>query len=251
MAEANDDGRMTLIEHLTELRKRVLISVIAIAVCATVMFILYNRVLHFLAEPYAEVTKGNRACGGTKNQGCDLIATGPLDPFIVRLKVAGYGGLALAIPIVFWEIWRFVTPGLHKHEKRYGVWFAISGLFLFLLGCVVAWFTLVPALKFLLGVGGPSIQPLITADKYLTLVTLMFVAFGVAFEFPLLIVFLLLIRVVNTQQLRHARRWMAVGITAFAAIITPSQDPFSLLFMAVPMYIFYEIAIIIGRILKR
>ena len=79
----------------------------------------------------------------------------------------------------------------------------------------------------------------------------MMVAFGVAFEFPLLLVFLLLVRVVNTRQLRHARRWAAVGITIFAAVITPSQDPFSLLFMAVPMYIFYEIAIIIGRLMKR
>jgi len=102
-----------------------------------------------------------------------------------------------------------------------------------------------------LGVGGNSIQPFITADKYLTLVTLMLIAFGVSFEFPLLLIALLLIRVINTRQLRHARRWAAVGITAFAAVITPSQDPFSLLFLAIPMYIFYELAIIIGRLMKR
>ncbi len=242
---------MTLIEHLAELRKRIIYCVIAVALCTVVMFILYNRVLHFLAGPYEQVTRGDRQCGGTRNQGCDLIATGPLDPFLVRLKVAGYGGLALSVPIIFWQIWRFVTPGLHKHERRYAIGFLISGIFLFALGCVVAWFTVEKALDFLLNVGGPSIQPFIAADKYLTLVMLMLAAFGVAFEFPLLIMFLLLARVVNTRQLRAARRWVAVGITIFAAVITPSQDPFSLLFMAIPMYIFYEIAIVIGRLMKR
>lgn len=246
-----DAGRMTLIEHLTELRRRVIICAIAVAVCATVMFFLYNRILGFLAAPYEQVTRGQVACGGNKHHGCDLIVTGPLDPFIVRLKIAGYGGLALAVPIVFWEIWRFVTPGLHKHERRYAVGFAISAVILFALGAVVAWFTVEKALEFLLGVGGHSIQPFITADKYLTLITLMILAFGVAFEFPLLVVFLLLVRVVNTRQLRQARRWVAVGITFFAAVITPSQDPFSLFMMAIPMYVFYEMAILFGRIIKR
>src|SRR5262245_40325925 len=246
-----DEGQMTLVEHLTELRKRLVIILIAVVICATIMFFLYNRVLHFLSGPYEHVTKGDTGCGGTKTHGCDLIVTGPLDPFLVRLKVAGYGGLALAVPIVFWEIWRFVTPGLHKNERRYAIGFAISSFVLFAMGVVVAWFTLNPALQFLLGVGGSSLQPFITAEKYLTLVALMFVAFGVAFEFPLLIIALLMIGAVNTQQLRHARRYVAVGITIFAAVITPSQDPFSLLLMAVPMYILYELAIIVGRFMKR
>ena len=97
----------------------------------------------------------------------------------------------------------------------------------------------------------PAASYRVTADKYLTLVTLMIAAFGVAFEFPVLLVFLLLVRVVNTRQLRGIRRWMIVGITTFAAVITPSSDPFSLFFMAVPMYLFYEIAIVIGRVMKR
>ncbi len=249
--EGDDGGRMTLIEHLTELRKRLIISAIAVTVCAVVMFILYDRVLHFLSGPYEEVTRGQTACGGTKTKGCDLIVTGPLDPFLVRLKIAGYGGIALAIPIIFWQIWRFVTPALHKHERRYAVAFLLSSVVLFALGAVVAWFTVTKALDFLLGVGGNSIQPFITADKYLTLVTLMLIAFGVSFEFPLLIIGLLLVRVVNTRQLRHIRRWVIVGITIFAAVITPSQDPFSLLLMSIPMYIFYEIAILVGRLMKR
>ena len=123
---------------------------------------------------------------------------------------------------------------------------------LFVAGCFVAWFTVSKALEFLLvGSVGGQIQPFITADKYLTLIMLMFLAFGVAFEFPVLLVFLLLVRVVNTRQLRHARRWAILGIVVFAAVITPSQDPFSLFLMAVPLYVFYEAAILIGRVLKR
>jgi sec-independent protein translocase protein TatC len=249
--EGDDGGRMTLIEHLTELRRRLIICAISVVVCSVVMFFLYNRVLHFLAGPYEEVTRGQPQCGNNPHKGCDLVVTDPLGPFLVRLKIAGYGGIALSVPIIFWQIWRFVTPALHKNERRYAVAFLVSSVVLFALGGVVAWFTVVKALDFLLGVGGNSLQPFIVADKYLTLVTLMVIAFGVSFEFPLLIVGLLLVRVVNTRQLRQARRWVIVGITIFAAVITPSQDPFSLLFMAIPMYLFYEVAILIGRLMKR
>jgi sec-independent protein translocase protein TatC len=240
---------MTLIEHLAELRHRIFICAIAVAVGAVIMFILFPEVLHFLEAPYRDVTAGRNDCG---KDGCDLIATDPLAPFLVRLKVAGYGGLALALPVVMWEIWRFVVPALHPNERRYAIPFIVSVVVLFLAGCVMAWFTVNKALEFLLvGSVGGQIQPFVTADKYLTLIVLMFLAFGVAFEFPVLLVFLLLARVVNTHQLRHWRRWAVLGITVFAAVITPSQDPFSLLLMAVPLYIFYEASILIGRLLKR
>ena len=252
MAEAESgEGRMTLVEHLTELRRRVIVSAVVVVVFTLLVFIFYNHVLHFLSAPYERVTRGKKGCGGTATTGCKLIATGPLEPFLVRLKVSSYGGIALSVPVVFWQIWRFVTPGLHKNERRYGIGFLFAIVVLFVLGGVVAWFTVQKALEFLLGVGGGDIQPFITADKYLTLITLMIAAFGVAFEFPVLLVFLLLVRAVNTRQLRNVRRWMIVGIVTFAAVITPSQDPFSLFFMAVPMYLFYEIAIVIGRVMKR
>lgn len=252
-ATHSDEGRMTLVEHLTELRRRVIVSAIVLAVLTIIVFLFYDHLLHFFSAPYEHVTRGKRnsACGATATTGCKLIATGPLEPFLVRLKVSTYGGIALSVPVIFWQIWRFVTPGLHKNERRYGVLFLIAIVVLFALGAVVAWFTVEKALEFLLGVGGSSIQPFISADKYLTLITLMIAAFGVAFEFPVLLVFLLLVRVVNTRQLRNVRRWMIVGIVTFAAVITPSQDPFSLFFMAVPMYLFYEIAIVIGRLMKR
>ncbi len=238
-AKVERTGTMPLVDHLMELRKRLLISISAVFVGAVIVFVFYNRVLHFLSKPYEQVT------------GRNLIVTDPLAPLIVRLKISGYGGLALAIPIVMWEIWRFIVPGLSKRERRYGVWFIVSAVLLFVLGCVVAWFTVTKALEFLLHIGGSSLTPLIDANKYLTLVMLMFAAFGVAFEFPLLLVFLMLVGVLNTQQLRRSRRWTAVGITVFAAVITPSADPFSMLFMAIPMYILFEISILIGRVMKR
>ena len=241
-------GTMPLMEHLIELRKRLLISFGAVLLSGVVVFLLYNRVLHVLSAPYQHVTRNTQGCGP---KGCKLIVTDPLAPLVVRLKISMYGGLAASVPIVMWQIWRFIVPGLHKRERRYAYGFLGSAIALFVLGCAVAWLTVTKALAFLLGVGGHGLRPLIDANKYLTLVMLMFAAFGFAFEFPLLLVFLMLVGVLNTRQLRNSRRWAAVGIATFAAVITPSADPFSMVFMAVPMYIFYEGAILVGRLMKR
>jgi sec-independent protein translocase protein TatC len=160
--------------------------------------------------------------------------------------------MALALPIIMWQIWRFVVPALHSREKKYAIPFILSAVVLFVLGAVFAWYTVEKALQFLLyGSVGGEIQPAVTADKYLTLVTLMILAFGVSFEFPLLLIFLLLAGVLDTRTLRQYRRWAVVGITSFAAIITPSADPISLLFLAIPLYIFYELVIVIGRVMKK
>jgi sec-independent protein translocase protein TatC len=170
---------------------------------------------------------------------------------INRLKVATYGGIVLALPVWLYQLWRFVTPGLNPREKKYAIPFVASAILLFLLGAFVALLTLEPALSFLVNVGGSSQEAFLTADKYLALVSLMIVAFGVSFEFPVVLVFLLIAHVLKVEQLQHARRWAIVGIFLFAAVITPSQDPYSLFFMAVPMCLFYEGSILIGRILRR
>jgi sec-independent protein translocase protein TatC len=239
-----NDGRMTLVEHLTELRRRLIICAVAVGVAAIVAFIFSDQIISFLVKPYQDLPR--------RSAGVDtLIATDPLAPFLVRLKVATYAGVVLALPIWLWEVWRFVTPGLHKHEKRYAVPFILSSIVLFLLGGFIAWLTLPKALDFLATIGGSDITPLYTADKYLTLVSLMIVAFGLSFEFPVLLVFLMLVGVLKPRTLAKGRRWAVVGITTFAAVITPSQDPYSLMFMAVPMYLFYEASIVIGRLMKK
>jgi sec-independent protein translocase protein TatC len=157
----------------------------------------------------------------------------------------------LSSPVVSFHLWRFITPGLNPKEKRYAVPFVISSVVLFAGGSLVAIITFPKALSFLLGVGGHDLDPLLTAGSYLTLVFLMILAFGVSFEFPIVMMFLLLARVVNTRQLRKYRKYTFLGLVIFAAVITPSQDPISLFAMSIPMYLLFEVTIIIGRILKR
>jgi len=238
----NPDGRMTVVEHLAELRRRIIISLVAVTLGAIVCYIFAPSIIRFFLDYYRDAVHNDRQ---------RFIFTGPLDGFVTRVKIATYGGIVLALPVWLWEVWRFITPGLEKREKRYAVPFLASSILLFALGGFVAFLTLPEALSFLLNAGGSGLRPLLSADKYLSLVSLMIVAFGIAFEFPVLLMFLLLARVLSTRQLRRWRRWAIVIIVTFAAVITPSQDPYSLFFMAVPMYIFYEASILIGRALKR
>ncbi len=233
---------MTVVEHLTELRRRIVISIIAVTLGAIVCFIFSESITRFLITYYRDATAGEKDA---------LIFLGPLDAFLTRIKIATYGGIVLALPVWLFELWRFITPGLNPKEKRYAIPFVFSSIVLFAMGAFVAFLTLPKALEFLLDIGGSQLRPELTADKYLSFVSLMAVAFGVAFEFPVVLVFLLLARVLTTQQLRRWRRPAILIIVVFAAVITPSQDPYSLFFMAVPMYIFYETSIIIGRVLKR
>lgn len=233
---------MTVIEHLTELRRRILISILAIVATASLCYWFAPDIIRFFLHYYTDVTHGKKNA---------FIFTGPLDAFVTRLKVATYSGILLALPVWLWQLWRFITPGLSRREKKYAIPFTVSSLVLFAGGGAVAMAILPKALDFLLKAGGSQLQPLLTADRYLTLVLLMILAFGLAFELPVVLVFLLLARVITTKGLRRRRRYAIVGIFAFAAIITPSQDPYSLFFMAIPMCLFYEGSIVIGRILKR
>jgi sec-independent protein translocase protein TatC len=240
--QSNPEGRMTVFEHLGELRRRLIICLVAVAVAATFMFVVAPEVISFLVTFYRNATNGSRNA---------LVFTGPLDAFATRLKIAMYGGIVLASPVWLFQMWRFITPGLNPNEKKYAIPFILSSIVLFIMGGIVALLTLEPALNFLLEIGGSDLKPLLTADKYISLVSLMIVAFGLSFEFPVVLVFLLIARVLTTAQLLHWRRYAAVIIVAFAAVITPSQDPYSLFAMAVPMYVFYEGSILIGRFLKR
>jgi len=233
---------MTVIEHLAELRRRVIISLVGFVFVAALAYWFAPDIIRFFLHYYKDVTHGRNN---------HFIFTGPVDAFLTRLKVATYAGIVGSLPIWLWELWRFITPGLEKREKRYAIPFLISSLVLFACGAAVAMLILPEALSWLLKAGGSELQPLLTADKYLTLVSLMILAFGLAFEFPVVIMFLLIARVITTRQLRRRRRWAIVAIFAFAAIITPSQDPYSLFFMAIPMCLFYEGCIIVGRIMKR
>jgi sec-independent protein translocase protein TatC len=237
---------MSVVDHLRELRDRLIWSIIAIAVGAVVCFIFFEPIIHLMVQPYRDATATRLL-----PQGKDLIFTSPLEAFTTRIKVAAYGGFVVASPVVFFHLWRFITPGLNPKEKKYAIPFTVSSVILFVGGSMVAVITFPKALNFLLNVGGADFSPLLTGGSYITLVFLMVLAFGVSFEFPIVMMFLLLARVVTTRTLRKVRKFTFLGLVIFAAVITPSQDPISLFAMSIPMYLLYEVTILIGRILKR
>jgi sec-independent protein translocase protein TatC len=232
---------MTMEQHIGELRRRVLISAAAFLVAAVVAFVAYDAILAALKHPYCLVAPDH----------CSFYVTGPLDGLGLRIKIAAYGGLFLASPIWLWELWRFITPGLNPKEKRYALPFIGASIALFALGAGVAYLVFPHALQWLGTIGGPSLTEILDPNKYLSLIILLMVAFGVTFEFPVLLVSLEVAGVLTPEKLSSWRRWAIIGIVVVAGVFTPSSDPFSMLAMAVPLYIFYEISILIGKLLRR
>lgn len=241
-----DEGRMTLVEHLTELRSRLIKCVVAVAVGMVVAFLLYDPIFDLLIHPYREVATPENSLLPD-----DLLVTDPLAGFTVRMRLALYGGIAFAMPVLLWQLWRFVTPALYPHEKRYAIPFLASALTLFVLGAGLAYLTLPQALDFLNSIGGDDLVAAYAPDKYFQLITYMMLAFGVGFEFPILLIFLQLVGVVRPGQLWRGFRFAAVGITIVVAVITPSGDPISMLMLSIPMILFYLAAIGIGVVIGR
>ncbi len=237
---------MTLFEHLTELRSRIIKSLLAVTVAGAVVFAFYVSLQHRLAGPYRDV------CAAHPKLNCtgQFIAIDPLDPFAVRLKVAGYGGLILAFPVVMWQIWRFITPGLKPTEKRYAIPFILTSVLLFSLGAALAFLTYEKALEFLLLFGG-DVQAAFSVGKYMSLLMLLMLVFGLGFEFPVVLVALQMIGVVTHRKLLSWWRYAVVLIVVVDAVATPSGDPFSLLAMAVPMILFYFGAIGVGALIAK
>jgi sec-independent protein translocase protein TatC len=241
-------GRMTLFEHLAELRKRLIISILAVAVGTTIAWFFYNDAVHFMLHPYHDFLRHHQDKNISNGQ---LVTTGPLEGFTTRLKVSAYGGIALASPVIFWQIWRFVTPALYKNEKRYVVPFVASAVALFAAGVTTAILVFPKALTWLIDVSGTGVVPLFSPSRYFTLYVAMCLVFGAVFMYPVLVVFLELVGVVPSATWRRWRRPAIVVICLVAAVITPSSDPFSFLAMAVPMLVFYEAAILVGRLMKK
>jgi sec-independent protein translocase protein TatC len=244
-----DDARMSLIEHLAELRDRLIKVAVAVVIGMLIAFVLYNQIFEFLLGPYEDIA--NQRPEATLGDG-RLLLSDPLQGFAIRMKLALYGGIAIAMPVILWQIWRFVTPGLYDHEKKYAVPFMVSALSLFVLGAGLAYYTLPRALDFLIDIGGEdnfvtAFQP----DKYFTLILYMMLAFGIGFEFPILLIFLQMAGIITPRQLSGARRYAIVGICVLVAVITPSGDPISMLMLSVPMILFYEVSILIGRVIER
>lgn len=248
---------MTLTEHLAELRTRLVRAMAALLVGVTISIFLFTPAYDFLLAPLCEVAAEgprvevvNDAPDADDAGNCELYTTDPLAPFSLRMKFAGYGGFALALPVILWQLWRFVSPGLHKNERRYAVLFVGASMALFALGAGLAYYTLPKALEFLENVGG-DIVPLYEPARYFGLVLYMMLAFGVGFLFPVVLVFLQIVGVLSGARLRAWRRYAVVVIVVVVAVLTPSGDPISLAALSVPMYIFYELSILVGWLFRR
>jgi sec-independent protein translocase protein TatC len=244
----DEQGRMTLLEHLAELRHRILVCVVVVFLGSIVVYFLYNHVLTAFLHPYCQILKSDP---GSSPGRCTLYVQDPIDQLTIRIKIAFFGGCAIALPVLLWQTWRFITPGLNPNEKRYAVPFTVASVFLFGLGGFVAWETFPLALRFFHAIGGNHLGTIYAPDPYLRLIMLLIVAYGVAFEFPVVLVALQLAGVLTSAKLRKWRRGAIVGVTLFAGVFTPSSDPVSMFAMAIPMYLFYEGAIVTGRLLKR
>lgn len=241
-------GEMSFFEHLAELRNRVLISGGAVFVLAIAMWFAYDTILRFMEQPYCSFLHRHAA---KSFAGCRLVTTSPLEGVTTRLKICGYGGIALATPVWAWQLWQFIAPGLYRHERRYVVPFVGAAVALFSMGVTMAILVFPKALQWLIDVSGSGVVPLFSPSNYFSLYALMCVIFGLVFTYPLVVVFLEITSAVPSAKWRKWRRTAIIVICAVAAVITPSSDPFSFTAMAVPMLVFYEGAILVGRLLHK
>ncbi|MFN2556372.1 MAG: twin-arginine translocase subunit TatC [Nitriliruptorales bacterium] len=242
-------GEMTLREHLAELRTRLVRIVLAVLAGAAVGWFLYDPVLEFLKQPYCDLPTAFRPEGPGGD--CTLVVTRPLEGFAVRVKISLVIGLFIAAPILFFQIWKFVTPGLTEKERRYTLPFVVTSQIVFLFGAAFAFYVIPKGLQILLALGGEHVSALLAAQEYFSFILTTVVAFGIVFEVPVLIVFLAAIGLVRSSQLRRFRPYAIVGNFAVAAIVTPTVDPVSMLFMAVPMVLLYEGAIVSTWLMER
>lgn len=236
---------MTVVEHLEELRHRLLVSVLAFFVASVVAYVFYTPLLEFLTHPLDE---GGRI-GGVKVE--NLNVGGIPTAFLVKLKVSIFAGFVFALPVILFQVWRFITPGLESREKRFAIPFVLGSLGLFLLGAFFAFLVLPQAIGFLLGFAREPLQPLIFVDQYLSFVTFMILAFGITFEFPLVLIFLAAAGIVSSARLRGWRRHAIFGSFVMAAVATPSQDPYSMVLMAVPLYVLFEASLLVIRFIMK
>ena len=245
------EGQMTLIEHLRELRHRIIVCLWALAAGSVGGFFLYGPAMRLIREPYCEFLRDHPDKAPFETARCSLVFLGAIDGFLISVKVVVFLALVLALPVVLYQLWAFIVPGLTERERRWAIPFVAMSLLLFLLGGLVAYLTLPRALDFLLGVGGDFVSPLLTVDKYVGFVIFTVLAFGLGFEFPILLISLSAAGVLTSDTMRRHRRYVILGLAAFSAIITPSPDPISMLALMIPLTVFYEGAIIVSRLMKR
>jgi len=235
------DGEQSFISHLVELRERLLKASADVLVVLLALIPFANKLYAWLAMPLI----AHLPQGGT------MIATEVISPFLTPIKLAFFVALVIAMPVVLYQLWAFVAPGLYKHEKRLAVPVLVSSVFLFYVGCAFAYFLVLPAVaKFMTGVAPTGVAVMPDIGRYLDFALMLFLAFGLCFEVPVVLVILVAVGVVTPDQLAGSRRYAVVGAFIVAAIFTP-PDVLSQTMLAVPMCLLYELGIVGARMLVR
>lgn len=241
---------MSVIDHLRELRHRIIVALLIIAAGAILGWVFYDPILRFLEHPYCSVPYKHRFPGNDPNH-CSLIYNQVLAGFTTRLKVSFIAGAVLTSPLWLYQLWAFITPGLKKNERKYTVIFVVASSVLFVGGVALAYAVIAKGLRVLIGAAGSGTQALLTVDSYLSFVTLMLVVFGASFELPLLVVMANMAGVLPARWLRKSQRVAIFLIFLFAAVATPSTDPFTMCAMALPMVLLFEGAVVFAVIHDR
>ena len=245
-------GEMTLFEHLRELRDRLFKSALAIAAGFVVGFFFRGPVFDLLIAPYCELPARLRAGSSAFNPDeCTLIFTDVMGAFFISLKAAAVIAVVLAGPVVAYQVWRFVTPGLRPVERRYALPFIVASGLLFAGGAVFAYVSLPLGLKVLLSFAGENVVSLMDANRYLGFLLNTTLGFGLSFQFPLILLALVLTGAVGVEGLKKYRRHAYFGTFVAAAIITPQTDPVSMSVLAAPLVLMFEGCVLVARVLER
>ncbi|MFG3438722.1 twin-arginine translocase subunit TatC [Nonomuraea sp. NPDC047897] len=232
------EGRMPLMDHLRELRNRLLVATIALVGGLIVGWIFFDPVWEFVKAPYCETEQAKMLRDNT----CTLVFSGIFQSFFLTLKVSALVGVVASSPVWLYQIWAFVTPALYRNEKRYSVTFMALAIPLFLLGAALAYIVMDTSLAILLGFAPSDAVAAVQIDEYVSYVLIMLVIFGISFELPLLLVFLNIIGVLPRSTVKKHRRTVIFGMFVFGAIITPGGDPITMMALAAPMIILYFVA---------
>jgi sec-independent protein translocase protein TatC len=243
----NDDRRMTIIEHLEELRRVLMISAGAWVVATIGCFFFRNWLFDFLERPIKTVLR-NQHVHITSNP----IITQVTEPLTIPLKVSAIAGFAVALPIILWQVWTFVSPGLKPAERKFAWPFIVSAVILFAAGGAFAYFVMPIGLNFLAGFLGSNATFLPDLNSYLTFFTILIVIFGATFELPIAILLLGMLGIVSSRMLRSRRKGIWVGIVFVALVVTPGADPFTPTALFIPLIVLFEASILIlDKVMKR
>jgi len=232
-----------LLEHLVELRKRLIYSLVALGILLIVCFIFAGQIFDILLEPYRSVVPNPAEL--------ELIYTAPQEFFFTQLSLAFFGALFIGFPFLASQVYMFVAPGLYRHERKAFVPYLIATPVFFVLGALLVYFAVLPmALRFFLGMETENVSMLVKVSEYLGLAMTLIIAFGICFQLPVILTLLARIELVNSDMLKKGRRYAIVGILGFAAFITP-PDPISQLGLSMPVYLLYEASIWSVRWIER